>query len=75
MSRRDLMQRDAALWQRAKADTKSSPPILPGASPGRFHWECNSDSAMAVALALRGARVHVLLCRSVRLGRRKFYRS
>jgi hypothetical protein len=57
----ELVARDSARWQRALA-TASGPQVLIGTTIGRFKWEVNFDSALAVALTLRGARVRVLVC-------------
>ncbi|HJP61310.1 MAG TPA: hypothetical protein VJ865_14980 [Gemmatimonadaceae bacterium] len=57
-----LIRKDAAFWENAVSSSASGPRVLIGASLGRYPWEVNFDSTLAVALTLRGARVHVLLC-------------
>lgn len=56
-----VLQRDRARWKQALASA-NGPHVLIGTTLGRFKWEINFDSTLAVALTLRGARVHVLLC-------------
>jgi hypothetical protein len=61
MDWRALIHGDRARWDdlRRAAD---GPHVLLGTTLGLFKWEINFDSALAVALTLRGARVHLLVC-------------
>jgi hypothetical protein len=62
MDWRPLLKKNEQHWKRALANSKDGPLVLLGTSLGKFKWEVNFDSALAVALTLRGAKVHVLLC-------------
>lgn len=56
-----IIGRDRGRWTRARS-TASGPQVLIGTTVGRFKWEVNFDSVLAVALTLRGARVRLLVC-------------
>jgi hypothetical protein len=62
MDWRPILEKNGELWNRTLTRAKDGPLVLLGTSLGKFKWEVNFDSALAVALTLRGARVHVLLC-------------
>lgn len=57
-----LIQQDKSLWNKALQASKNGPRILLGTTKGHYTWETNFDSALAIALTLRGAQVHVLVC-------------
>lgn len=50
------------LWSKAKAKAAEGPPILIGTSIGGLLPMSLPESLLAVALTLRGANVHILLC-------------
>ncbi len=56
-----VLDRDRQAWNEARA-AANGPHVLLGTTIGRFKWEVNFDSSLAVALTLRGARVHLLVC-------------
>lgn len=56
-----IIARDLGRWVHAR-ENASGPQILIGTTIGRFKWEINFDSVLAVALTLRGARVRLLVC-------------
>lgn len=58
-----LLGRDAAAWERARADAQG-PRVLFATSMGGFVLGSLVESALAAALTLRGARVEFLLCDS-----------
>lgn len=58
----DLLERDFGLWSEALANAASGPRVLIANSIPSFYNSTNLESLLAVALTLRGARVHVLLC-------------
>ena len=60
-----LVNTDAALWQDALARARGGPHVLIATSAGGFVPGAITESALAAALTLRGARVHVLLCDEV----------
>jgi glycosyltransferase involved in cell wall biosynthesis len=57
-----MLQLDAARWRSARAAAKKGPKILIANSAGLDHHITTIDSLLAVALTLRGADVHVLIC-------------
>jgi len=57
-----LLQSEAGLWTRAVSSSDNGPRILIGTSAGGFVPGAIVESTLAVALTLRGARVHILLC-------------
>jgi hypothetical protein len=59
---RKLLQIEAGLWTDALATVVNGPPILIGTSAGGFIPGAIVESMLAVALTLRGAKVHMLLC-------------
>jgi hypothetical protein len=57
-----LLERDQALWGAALREAASGPRVLIANSIPSFYNSTNLESLLAVALTLRGAQVHVLLC-------------
>ena len=57
-----LLKTDAGLWANAVSRAGNGPAILIGTSAGGFIPGAIVESMLAVALTLRGARVHILLC-------------
>ncbi len=57
-----LIGDDPALWKRQKLAARSGPKILIATSLGGYDSGAYLESVLAVALILRGADVHVLLC-------------
>ena len=57
-----LLQTGGGLWTRALANNDNGPRILIGTSAGGFVPGAIVESMLAVALTLRGAKVHILLC-------------
>jgi hypothetical protein len=62
---RPLLEHDAAMWQSAKAAAAKGPRILVATSVGGHMPGTILESVLAVALTLRGANVHLLLCDKV----------
>lgn len=57
-----VLAQDRTRWTRALEEARGGPPVLIATSTGG-HWpSVTVESLLAVALTLRGARVHVLLC-------------
>jgi hypothetical protein len=56
-----ILERERSVWADA-VSRANGPYVLLGTSLGRFKWEVNFDSTLAVALTLRGARVRVVMC-------------
>ncbi len=59
---RKLLQIDNGLWTRALSSNVNGPRVLIGTSAGGFLPGAIVESMLAVALTLRGAQVHILLC-------------
>ena len=57
-----ILGKDAARWAAACAAAKNGPRILIATSVGGFVPGTIVESMLAVALTLRGAQVHILLC-------------
>jgi len=57
-----ILRQDFARWKSARAPAKSGPTVLIAESIGGFFPLTTIESVLAVALTLRGARVHILLC-------------
>ena len=57
-----LLQSEAGLWARTVSSSDNGPRILIGTSAGGFVPGAIVESMLAVALTLRGAKVHILLC-------------
>lgn len=58
----DILARNAKLWSSARASASTGPKILIGCGWAGFAGNSLVDSLLAVALTLRGANVHILLC-------------
>lgn len=63
-----IVGQDKQQWQRALLECKGGSRILFATSIGSHRSGNITESAMATALTLRGAQVHVLLCDEVMLG-------
>lgn len=59
---RQLLHKERKLWSAARQSAKSGPDILMATTVGGFSALSSLESLLAVALTLRGARVHTLLC-------------
>ena len=59
---RHLLDNDRSLWADAMTQSRHGPRILIANSIPNFHISTNIESLLAVALTLRGAEVHILLC-------------
>jgi hypothetical protein len=57
-----LLKKDRELWTTALSQAKNGPRILIATSAGGFVPGAIVESTLAVALTLRGAQVHILLC-------------
>ena len=57
-----LLARDSAAWAEARARVAHGPRVLIGTSVGGYLPGVHLESMLAVALTLRGAQVHLLLC-------------
>jgi hypothetical protein len=57
-----LIAQDRRLWEKSLAKAKTGPKVLLGTGIASFYNSNILDSLLAVALTLRGADVHVLLC-------------
>jgi glycosyltransferase involved in cell wall biosynthesis len=57
-----FLRADSARWQSARAAAKNGPKVLIANSAGVDRAVTIVDSLLAVALTLRGANVHILLC-------------
>ncbi len=57
-----LLKNDRELWTTALSQAKNGPHILIATSAGGFVPGAIVESTLAVALTLRGAQVHILLC-------------
>jgi hypothetical protein len=60
-----LLKKDHELWQTALSDAGDGPHLLIATSAGGFVPGAIVESTLAVALTLRGAQVHILLCDEV----------
>jgi len=59
---RPLLDRQEEMLREARAQATGGPRVLLGSSIGSYAHAITLESALAVALTLRGADVHVLLC-------------
>jgi len=57
-----LLKNDARLWEKSKQQARSGPSVLMATSVGGMLPTTLPESMLAVALTLRGAQVHTLLC-------------
>jgi hypothetical protein len=58
----DILRRDSARWKAARASTRNGSKVLIATSVGGHTPGTIIESMLAVALTLRGAEVHILLC-------------
>lgn len=58
----DLVRSDPQTWSRARAATKSGPRVLIASNVTGFQHASLLESVLAIALTLRGADVHHLMC-------------
>lgn len=59
---RQLLAEDGAMWQEARNRARGGPKVLIATSVGGHAGATPVESLLAVALTLRGADVHLLLC-------------
>lgn len=59
---RPILRASAAEWQQALQTARSGPPVLIATTVGGHVPSTTLESLLAVALTLRGAQVHLLLC-------------
>ena len=59
---RNLLATNQSLWERARAEAKTGPKVLIATNVGGHGPVGVMESMLAVALTLRGANVHTLLC-------------
>jgi hypothetical protein len=59
---RRLLEADAAVWHAARRAAQGGPRVLMATAIGSYAHAMTLESAIAAALTLRGADVHVLLC-------------
>lgn len=57
-----LLAKEGRFWSRAKKNAQHGPDILVATAVGGFAALSSLESLLAVALTLRGARVHTFLC-------------
>lgn len=57
-----LLTKERRAWSKAKENAKNGPDVLIATTVGGFAALSSLESLLAVALTLRGARVHTLLC-------------
>jgi Capsule polysaccharide biosynthesis protein len=57
-----ILARDSTLWRESLASSENGPRVLIGTTMGGIRVMSNGDTLLAVALTLRGARVHGLIC-------------
>ena len=59
---RTILQKDHRAWKAARVQAENGPHILLATTAGGMPTISIVESMLAVALTLRGARVHILLC-------------
>ena len=59
---RSIINKDSDLWRSALHQAKEGPKVLIATSVGSHRAANITESTLAVALTLRGADVHALLC-------------
>ena len=62
---RSILEQDRARWDAARARARGGPKILIATGVGGHPYAAALESLLAVALTLRGADVHLLLCDAV----------
>ncbi|WP_347257678.1 capsule biosynthesis protein [Methylocaldum sp.] len=60
-----LLTKERRIWSNAKVNAQNGPDVLIATTVGGFAALSSLESLLAVALTLRGARVHTLLCDAV----------
>ncbi len=60
-----LLRKESLAWSKAKENAQNGPNVLIATTVGGFAALSSLESLLAVALTLRGARVHTLLCDAV----------
>jgi hypothetical protein len=58
----DILRKDLSRWNSALTTAKNGPKILIATSAGGYSGLNTLESMLAVALTLRGAQIHILLC-------------
>src|SRR5688500_16704240 len=58
----EVLGRDAAMWNAARAAAQGGPRVLMATAIGSYAHAVALESALAAALTFRGAEVHALLC-------------
>src|SRR5687768_4936033 len=58
----EVLARDAAMWNAARAAAQGGPRVLMATAIGSYAHAIALESALAAALTFRGAEVHALLC-------------
>src|SRR5688572_29674458 len=59
---RVILDRNRSLWDEARRQAADGPAVLVGSTVGGYAPGSIFESMLAIALTLRGARVHTLLC-------------
>lgn len=57
-----LLTKESRVWSKAKKNAQNGPDVLIATTVGGFAALSSLESLLAIALTLRGARVHTLLC-------------
>lgn len=57
-----LLTKESRVWSKAKKNAQNGPGVLIATTVGGFAALSSLESLLAIALTLRGARVHTLLC-------------
>lgn len=57
-----ILRRDKEVWERARRNAVGGPKVLIATSTGGNYLALRMDTLLAVALTMRGAEVHFLLC-------------
>ena len=60
-----VLRKESLAWSKAKENAQNGPNILIATTVGGFAALSSLENLLAVALTLRGARVHTLLCDAV----------
>lgn len=58
----NLLKADQVAWRKSREAAQNGPPVLIATSTGGHRAVTPIESLLAVALTLRGAKVHILLC-------------
>lgn len=57
-----LLAKESGIWSKAKKNAQNGPDVLIATAVGGFAALSSLESLLAIALTLRGAKVHTLLC-------------